>query len=216
MSEWGRVFVTHKSALIKELNHLFWIITLLSKGMAEACLRRNLICLSKNMDGNIRAQRNHGKRVMADRQRQLVWLTAISYLWNCVYFCLVELSVDRLAPCSVCHVSCKIHIWGNSIGRKNSTSKQQRCGLVYFWHFNAAFFLYCKCNYVSLMKFMRFWTDNVDKHQFLQNNLAHTGLTHWIDQRKIIPLRFIRSCKVHAKVTFLPYLLNLVSTDEGG
>lgn len=155
MSEWGRVFVTHKSALIKELNHLFWIITLLSKGMAEACLRRNLICLSKNMDGNIPAQRNHGKRVIADRQRQLVWLTAISYLWNCVYFCLVELSVDRLAPCSVCHASCKIHIWGNSTGRKKQF--QQRCCVVillYFWHFNTAFFLRCKFNYVSLIKFM--------------------------------------------------------------
>lgn len=71
MSEWGWAFVTHKSALIKELNHLFWIITLLSKGTAAACLRRNLICLSKNTDRDTPAQRNHGKRVTADRRRQL-------------------------------------------------------------------------------------------------------------------------------------------------
>ena len=71
MSGWGWVFVTHESAAIKELNHLFWIITLLSKGTAAACLRRNLICLSKNTDGDIPAQRNHGKRVTADRRRQL-------------------------------------------------------------------------------------------------------------------------------------------------
>lgn len=36
-----------------------------------ACLRRNLICLSKNTDGDTPAQRYHGKRVTADRRRQL-------------------------------------------------------------------------------------------------------------------------------------------------
>lgn len=87
MSVRGWAFVTHKSAIIKELNHLFWIITLLSKAMAAACLRRNLICLSKNTGRDTPAQRNHEKSVTADSPKATgewgwVWLTAISYLWT--------------------------------------------------------------------------------------------------------------------------------------
>lgn len=41
--------------------------------------------------------------------------------------------------------------------------------------------------------------------------------THWtylvLHERKIIPLRVMCSCKVHAGVKFLAYLLNLVSAD---
>lgn len=41
------------------------------KRAAAVCLRRNLICLSKNTDWDSPAQRYHGKRVTADRRRQL-------------------------------------------------------------------------------------------------------------------------------------------------
>lgn len=122
----GDVLVTYKSAPIKGLNHLFWIITLLSKGTAAACLRRNLICLCKNSGGGSAAQRNPGKRVMADRPRQLpaMALTDSHQLsLDFVCFCSEESSAACLAPCSACTVSHKRHL--------NRQFKQTCCHL--YW-----------------------------------------------------------------------------------
>lgn len=102
MSVWGWVLMTYKTALIKEPNHLFWIITLLSKGTAAACLRSNLICLSKNTGIDTPAQWNHGKewRLTGEGSWGWVWLTAVSYFWTwCLLLC-------GGAGCFVRHISC--------------------------------------------------------------------------------------------------------------
>lgn len=43
-----------------------------------------------------------------------------------------------------------------------------------------------------------------------------TYWTYLVVHPRIVTLRVIRARKVHAGVTFLPYLLNLVLTDAGG
>lgn len=147
MSVWEWVFVTYKSALIKELNHLFWIITLLSKGTAAACLRRNLICLSKNTGWGTAAtkepwEKSDGWQAKAAGDGFDWQPSAIFGI--CVYFCLVESSVDCLAPCSACSISCKFHLLSVEM------DKQQRCCVVisffflYLRHADTACFLCCK------------------------------------------------------------------------
>lgn len=92
----------------KSADHLFWIITLLSKATAAACLRRNLICLSKNTGRDLLFLKNHGKKCDGWRSQAagdgFEWQPS-SIFGLCVYFCWVESSVDYVAPRSERHIS---------------------------------------------------------------------------------------------------------------
>lgn len=144
MSESGWVFISSERALIKELNHLFWFIILLSNGLQwRVCGGIWSVC-PKTLTGILRPRGTMGKewRLTGEGSWGWVWLTAISYLWNCVYFCLAAASFDCLAPRFVCNISCKF---------TSSATQQtgQRCSgytvsSSYLWQ--AAHFFCCNCD----------------------------------------------------------------------
>lgn len=147
MSESGWVFISSERALIKELNHLFCIITLLSNRTAAACLRRNLICLSKNTDRDTPAQRYHGKTVTADRQRQLGMGLIDSYQLS-LELCLLLFSGSEGRALTVWHLAPYATFLVNSppqqLNRQGSDVQVTLSASQYLWQ--AAHFLCCKCD----------------------------------------------------------------------
>lgn len=176
----------------KSADHLFWIITLLSKATAAACLRRNLICLSKNTGRDLLFLKNHGKKCDGWRSQAagdgFEWQPS-SIFGLCVYFCWVESSVDYVAPRSERHISHSDRPRGNFTGWKVISTRT-------LWEF--FFFFSCRAHHtfpllwLSLMKFVirskANWDSSADKSNkcLCFGNRLGTHCTYLVQrQRKI-------------------------------
>lgn len=140
------------------------------------------VCL-KTRTGIFQPRGTMGKewRLTGGGSWRWVWLTAIGYLWDCVYFCLVESSVDCLAPQFLRGSSRKIHRRCNWTGRK-TVSTEIWCTFVCVYdkptlHSSTVAHLSSINEICDKVKSkLRFWTDNLSKRWFFCIHLAHIGL----------------------------------------
>lgn len=102
MSGWRRVFVTHKKLLSSKSPIIcFELLHCYQKGRQRPVWGGIRSVCPKTRTGILQSGGTMGKkkwRLTGWGSCGWIWLTAVSYVWPAVDFCLVESSVDCLAP----------------------------------------------------------------------------------------------------------------------